>query len=585
MRNTQLLRLRARGEEDVFLLRQRGREVAAAVGLDAQDQIRVATALSDLGRDLLGGDVTVDVEFTLVSEPRPALCVRFQWRDGLPVPTGQVGWVSAIRLMTEVRSEVHPDARGEQRVVSLLKQLPVSMVPTQRQASQLRARLATLARGTVMDELRAQNEELLLTLEALERKQDELIRLNTELEETNRGVLALYSELSDELDETNRGVVALYAELEDKSIQLREAGQAKTRFWANVSHELRAPINSVIGLSRLLLGAGTEPLGDEQRHQVQMVHSLGETLLTLVNELLDAAKAESGRLQPQLAPVDLERLFGQLRGTLRPMVPADQVTLVIEDPPAGATLISDETMLVRILRNLLSNGLKFTEHGEVRLSVRCDGDNWLFLVSDTGIGIPVDQQRRVFEEFHQVPNRLQQHSVGTGLGLPYARKLAELLDGVLELSSTPGTGTELLLRLPALDDAEGSTWGTVLLVDDDEVFRSGFRAMVGDLAATVHEVADGEAALRAATAEPPDLIVLDLNMRGLDGYDCLAALRREPILARVPVVVVTAADPAGVDHAALGADVPVLQKSGLTRIAVRDGVRRATRALRQQGGS
>jgi signal transduction histidine kinase len=442
-----LLRLRIRGEQDVFFLRQRGREVARAVGQDAQDQIRVAAALSDLGRIILVGDTWVTVLFRLESQPRPTLVIELEWQGGVLVPEGHTGWETAVRLMDEIRAE----EKDGKRYVLLRKYLPPNAPPaTEDHVARIRAALAELARGSALDELRAQNEELLLTLDSLARKKDELQQANAELEETNRGVLALYGELTAELEQTNKGVVALYGELEDRSIQLREVGEAKTRFWQNVSHELRTPVNSVIGLTRLLLGPGSSPLTVEQREQVRMIGESGDTLLSLVTELLDVAKAESGKLVPHWAPVDLADLFAQLRGTLAPIAPANVVDLTIDDPPEPAVLTTDETLLIRILRNLLSNGLKFTEHGEVRLSALChDSAMWEFVVADTGIGIPANEQRRVFEEFHQVPSALQARSRGTGLGLPYARKLTRILGGELELQSSPGRGTRVSVRIPA----------------------------------------------------------------------------------------------------------------------------------------
>jgi signal transduction histidine kinase len=445
MTSVALLRLRLRGEQDVFLLRQRGREVARAVGLDTQDQIRVAAALSDLGRIVLVGETWVIVGFHL--RPRVALCVDLEWQGGGPVPEGHTGWDSALRLMDRVEAQED----GDRRSVLLRKNLPAGVPDGDEEyLARLRVALAELSRGSVLDELRQQNEELLVTLDNLERKKDELVQVNQELEETNKGVLALYGELTAELEQTNRGVVALYGELDDRSAQLREANEGKTRFWHNVSHELRTPVNSVLGLARLLLAPDSEPLTEDQRHQVRLIRDSGQTLSALVNELLDIAKAESGRLVPQWATVDLTDLFAQLRGTLAPIVPANSpVTLVIQDPPAPAALTADETLLSRILRNLLSNGLKFTEHGEVRLSARRENDShWEFLVADTGIGIPLHEQKRVFEEFHQVPNALQASSRGTGLGLPYARKLTEILGGALELWSAPGQGTKVTVRIP-----------------------------------------------------------------------------------------------------------------------------------------
>ena len=153
------------------------------------------------------------------------------------------------------------------------------------------------------------------TLDQLTQRQQDLLRLNHELEETNRGVLAMYTQLSNELEETNRGVVALYAELDEKGRQLVEANEAKTRFLRSISHELRAPVHSILGLTELL---GDSTLDDEQRRQVDYLQASARALLELVNELLDLGRAESGRLEVAQAPVELGPLFAELRGTLRP---------------------------------------------------------------------------------------------------------------------------------------------------------------------------------------------------------------------------------------------------------------------------
>ena len=184
-----------------------------------------------------------------------------------------------------------------------------------------------------------QNQQLIAALDEVRAQRDDLARLNAELEETNRGVMALYHQLSDELEETNRGVVALYAELDERSAQLRAASEAKTRFLANVSHELRAPVTAIIGLGRLLTDSSSDPLTEEQSRQVELIRGSAADLLALVNDLLDLAKAEAGRLEPNWSDVDLKAVFGQLRGTLRPLVTRPDVELVVEEPTvAGAAL-------------------------------------------------------------------------------------------------------------------------------------------------------------------------------------------------------------------------------------------------------
>ena len=437
-----------------------------------------------------------------------------------------------------------------------------------------------------LDELRSQNAELTAALDQVRHKQEELLRLNEELEQTNRGVVAMYTELSEELEETNRGVVALYAELDEKGVALQEANEAKSRFLANVSHELRTPVNSVLGLAGLLRD-DADRLLPEQRRQVDYIASSAADLLRLVNELLDLAKAESGRLEALAGPVDLAALLSDLRGTLRPLAVDPAVALVIEEPPEAVGLTTDGSLLVHVLRNLLTNALKFTERGEVRLRTELDPNGQLvhLVVRDTGIGIAPADQDKVFEEFFQVASPLQSRTRGTGLGLPYAQRLVQLLGGTLTLDSTPGHGStftaSLPLRwLPALDSTGprhapsrspgGAVVPLVLVVDDDDGYRHVLRGMLQGLARRVVEARDGAEALQVLEETVPDLVFLDLRMPGLDGGDVLARMDEEPGLRDVPVVVTTSAelDSGVLERTALAR--AVLPKSSVTRDGVRD---------------
>ncbi|NES26155.1 sensor histidine kinase [Micromonospora terminaliae] len=441
-----LLQMALRVEHDIFLVRQRGREVAAAVGLEHQDQVRLATALSEVARDLLRAVDGADVTFTVVLDTHTGQRVlRVDLAPVRPLPGGryepQSGAVARLVDMLGVATH-----EGD-TVVRMSRRIPATASPlTPERLAQLRAELATSAPGTALDELAAQNAQLIAALDEVRSHRDELEVLNSELQETNRGVMALYNQLTEELEETNRGVVALYAELDEKSAQLRAASESKSRFLANVSHELRAPVTAVIGLARLLADSASDPLTGEQARQVGLIRSSAADLLGLVNELLDLAKAESGRLEPNWAEVDLRGLFGQLRGTLRALATRPEVELVVEEPPAPVTLRSDEVLLAQVLRNLLHNGLKFTERGEVRLRAERRGDLWALSVTDTGAGIPPELHERIFEEFYQVPGATRVG--GTGLGLPYARRLVTLLGGTLELASQPGRGSTFTVVLP-----------------------------------------------------------------------------------------------------------------------------------------
>lgn len=439
-----LMQMVLRVEHDIFVIRQRGREVAAALGLEHQDQVRIATALSEVARQLLrlagGADVTFYAR-TSIPDP-PAMQVDLISLKPVDPVTLQAGQVAVGRLVDEL------DVRRMEKatVVRMSRRIPPSAGSlTPRRLEELREQLLLSTPGTALDELAAQNEQLINALDEVREQRDELARLNEELQETNRGVMALYGQLSEELEQTNRGVVALYAELDEKSAQLRTASKAKTRFLANVSHELRAPVTAIIGLSRLLGDPASDPLTDEQARQVSLIRSSANDLLSLVNELLDLAKAESGRIEPNWADLDLRLVFGQLRGTLRALNSRPEVDLVVEEPPHSAVIRSDEVLLSQILRNLLHNGLKFTERGEVRMRAeRADGQ-WRITVSDTGVGIPAELHERIFEEFYQVPG---QGRGGTGLGLPYARRLAILLGGSMEVQSVPGRGSTFTVILP-----------------------------------------------------------------------------------------------------------------------------------------
>ncbi|QMU70535.1 ATP-binding protein [Streptacidiphilus sp. P02-A3a] len=578
-----LLRLEVSFERDVFTLRRQAKAAARAAGMETRDQVRLATALSELGRDLLRAARPMTAEFLLVGNGHPALAVVLDWPDDRAPSQESLDAVS--RLLPQV--DYAPD-RGR---LSIGCVLPRDADAEQRstRAARIRQALREGDGASLTEDLRAQTRDLLAALDESRRQGEELQRLNAELEETNQGVLALYSELTEELENTNRGVLALYAELDEKSRQLREASESKTRFWSNVSHELRTPINSVIGMTGLMLDPGSEPLTEEQRRQLSLVSAAGNILLTLVDELLDVAKAEAGRMEPQPVPVDLRALLVQLRGIMTATAVQPEVSLHFPDldradPPDLPVLVTDEVMLTRILRNLLSNSLKFTRHGEVRLDVRREAPDWLsFTVTDTGVGIPEDQLERVFEEFYQVKGAHQRDRPGTGLGLPYARRLAVLIGGTLTLDSRPGEGTRVVLRLPLSTPADTPArpglrrLGSVLIADDDPVFLETFRPVLRRLADRVVEVHDGRLVVASVRREQPDVVLLDLHMPEADVRTVLEGLAADPALRQIPVIMVTSADASAVDTAGLGHALAVLGKDGLTAERLADLIAHETR--------
>ncbi|TDD82968.1 response regulator [Actinomadura darangshiensis] len=559
-----LLRMEIMDEQGVFTVRQVGRRVAAAVGLDHQDQVRVATALSEAGRELYACSARVSVRFLLDRGPRPGLEIELDLVPRKDPRRPVECQAAAARLMTRVEQE----DTGDGVRVRLRKDLPAGTAPVGGpELDGLRVRLRRLRPVPMLEELRTQNAELVAALEDLQRQQQELRTLNTELEETNHGVMALYNEISEELEETNSGVVALHAELEEKSGRLREAGEMKNRFWAGISHELRTPVNGVIGLTRLLLDPAADPLTEEQRHQIALVGDTGGTLLSLVNELLDMARAEQGRLEPRPVPVDVPALLADVSELLSPMAAEAGLGLAADASAAPPVLVTDKEMLSRILRNLVGNGLKFTAEGEVRLSARATAEHTEFVVADTGAGIPPADRERVFEEFYRVPGSTAR---GTGLGLPYARRLARALGGDLFLDSVVGEGTTVTLRLPPYRTLAELDLGHVLIVDDDDSARRLLRGLVAQAAGRVSEATDGRSALAAAAADPPGLVLLDLRMPGTDGLDVLTGLP-----PRIPVVLVTSADVAAADDPRLARADAVLAKDRIGAETLADAVRAA----------
>jgi signal transduction histidine kinase len=437
-----ILNVALANEQDVVLVRQRARQVSNLLGFSQQDQVRIATAVSEVARAACqrafggraaflidGGDGRQFLEMTIVSGP------------GSSAPLADDAVVTAHRLMDECRVE-----QGDGPVVvTMRKALPAHTWVGP-------ARLAELSNQLALDspvantylEVHLQNRELAAALAELRERQDDLLALTRELEDTNRGI------------------VALYAEIEDKAERLRRADEMKSRFLSNTSHELRTPLSSIRALAKLLLDRMDGDLTVEQERQVQFIETAANDLSELVNDLLDLAKIEAGKVEVLAAPVVVDNMFRALKGMLRPLVDAAKVELVFDSGAATEQFESDESKISQILRNFISNALKFTEHGSVTVRARVDqaADTIAFSVQDTGIGISGDNLQLIFEEFSQIEHPLQRKSKGTGLGLPLCRKLADLLGGRVDVDSKVGHGSTFTLTLPRHLPPPHSTDGT-----------------------------------------------------------------------------------------------------------------------------
>jgi len=267
---------------------------------------------------------------------------------------------------------------------------------------------------------------------------DELTRLRAQVEA-----------LTTELAETNHGVVALYAELDDNAVRLREASELKSRFLSYMSHEFRTPLGAIRSIARILLDRLDGPLTDEQQRQVAFIQSSATELSDMVDDLLDLAKVEAGRVTISPAWFEMVDLFSALRGMFKPILSSESVSLIFEEPTGVPPVYSDDKKLSQILRNFISNALKFTPRGEVRVTAQLAGtDRVTFAVTDTGIGIAAEYLGEIFLEFVQVEGPIQKRLRGSGLGLSLSKKLAEVLGGDVGVTSTLGAGSTFWVTIP-----------------------------------------------------------------------------------------------------------------------------------------
>jgi signal transduction histidine kinase len=277
--------------------------------------------------------------------------------------------------------------------------------------------------------------------------------MNDDIENLRSQVASQQAELAflqTELTETNKGVVALYAELDDNALQLREAADLKSRFLSYMSHEFRTPLASITSIADILMNGMDGPLTREQQRQLMFVQGSVRELTEMVDDLLDLAKVEAGRISISPEWFEMVDLFSALRGMFKPIVGSGAVSLIFEEPDSVPRIYTDDKKLSQILRNFISNALKFTVEGEVRVTVKMlDGDMLEFAVSDTGIGIAQEHLPALFSDFVQLDTRIQKRLRGTGLGLSLARKFSELLGGSVAVQSELGKGSRFSVLIPS----------------------------------------------------------------------------------------------------------------------------------------
>ena len=528
-------------EHDVVAARQRTRDIAAALGFDVTGQTRLATAVSEIARNACvyagGGFVEFAIDST---SPPPLLAIRVidrgpgvarlaevlagRYRSATGMGLGIVG---ARRLVDHF--ELESSAAGTR--VTLKKIVPrrTALSPSDA-ADVIRALTTTTRPAAAIDEVRQQNRELLRTLAELQARQEEVERINRELEDTNRGV------------------VALYAELDERADHLRRADELKSRFLSNMTHEFRTPVNSILALTDLLrdrLGSGPD-----DKDEVYYVRRSAQQLSELVNDLLDIAKVEAGKIDVHPAPFEVDSLFGALRGMLRPLLVNPSLNLVFDDPTDVPPVFSDESKISQILRNFISNALKYTEKGEVRVGAHMNvADRTVtFEVSDTGIGIAESDLPKIFDEFVQIQHPLQRRHKGTGLGLPLSKRLAELLEGRIDVTSTLGTGSSFRLTVPLVHSSVRQQGAAqmiepgrvpVLVVEDSDEDALLYERALGSTRFQLVPARTLAAAEAALIAIVPAAVLLDIRMHGRDTWELLARLKRDDTTGHIPVIILS----------------------------------------------
>ena len=526
-----------------MLARQRAKQIADVLGFETQDQTRIATAVSEIARNAYEYASGGIVEYYFDREKRPAFRIAVSdagkgvpnleevWEGTYVSSSGMgLGITGSRRLMDDLKIE----SSGTGTKVTLTKFLPRGSEVLS--PSAIAQRLAALSAQDLGAAVHTQNHEVIRLLNELRTREGELREREDEL-----------AQLNQELKETNRGVMVLYSELEDRAQELQQVSEMKTRFISGISHELRTPLNSIVSLAGLLMRRIDGELTAEQEKQVLFIQRSALNLTEMVNDLLDLAKIEAGKVTVKLSEFTIGEFFSALRGMFRPLATSDNVQLIFEENSLEAVhLHTDEGKLAQILRNFISNALKFTECGTVRVRAELTGEAGVrFAVEDTGIGIADENKQLVWQEWGQVEADQRPRHKGSGLGLPLAKQLATLLGGSVWLESTLGEGSAFYLEIAkAVARAETvrpvESAKTILIVDDDEVARYILRRNLVTLtSAELVEASSVADARRSLATCHPSLIFLDIVMPEENGLVFAEEMRSAPETQNIPIVLVS----------------------------------------------
>ncbi|MBT4639508.1 MAG: PAS domain S-box protein [Deltaproteobacteria bacterium] len=344
--------------------------------------------------------------------------------------------------------------------------------------------------------------------------------------------------------------------------EAESANRAKSEFLANMSHEIRTPLNSIIGFSNLL---DSQMVDTIQKSYLNSIQTSGNSLLNLINDILDLSKIEAGGLDINYESVDLSKIYDEIKQIFRHKIEEKNLEFLIEiDPDFPTALLLDETRIRQVLLNLTGNAIKFTERGNITLAAQKVEDPnkperiqlWL-IVKDTGIGIPEDQKEEIFESFKQQEGQSTRIYGGTGLGLAISKRLVQMMNGKIEVTTRPGEGSEFKIILRDVEtsiqkptkktDEESFSWNNtqfesalILVVDDNKSNRDLLFEIIVKSGIEVITAEDGQKALLMAEKKQPDVIIMDIRMPIMNGFEAFEKIKTNPVISHIPVIALTA---------------------------------------------
>ncbi len=345
-------------------------------------------------------------------------------------------------------------------------------------------------------------------------------------------------------------------EVEIANAQIAEISRLKSEFLANMSHELRTPLNAILGFSEILKDNLVDLTPQQRQECLQNIHASGKHLLELVNDVLDLSKIEAGRMELSYDRFGVQDAVKEVHNVIRSLSERRDIDLSIDVVPTHLEIRADKSKFKQVLYNLLSNAIKFTpQGGKVWVSARADAEDLLVDVGDTGVGIPLEHQTRIFDEFYQLEHASTRQVEGTGLGLSLTRRLVELHGGSISLVSDPGRGSVFTFRLPltGIEILNGHRHNRILLVEDNASNRDLAKMVLLGSGFDVDIAVDGEEGLHKVRSKVYDLVLMDVELPGMDGLTLTRMLKADPKTAGVPVVALTANAMKGNEQEALAA--------------------------------